>query len=171
VRCPNSQYDEDIESMNGRRAQRRENRRLRSSADSTIFHQKELELKTKMAVPLACSPSDKCAARHPTCFFPLKLDPHKDSSSYSASWFFKRRRRRRGVTTQVHKNSSSYKRERRKRDSHTTRVYNLSELVEPWLMNEFLHRVSGLFIAPNGKRDNYKRELKKGNEWHPRQSK
>jgi ferredoxin len=125
--------------MNERRAQRRGNGRLKSSPDSSIFRQKELELMNKMAAPLACSPCDKCAARYPTCLLLLKPGPHKDSSGYKASWIFKRRQRRKGVATLLHKNSSSYEREREERYSHTTRVYCLSELVAPWPMNEFLH--------------------------------
>jgi hypothetical protein len=116
---------------------------------------------TKMTVPFARSPSDKCAARHPTCLL-LKPGPHKDSSGYSASWIFIMRQRIRGAATLLHKNSSSYEKEREERSSHTTRVCNLFELVVPWLMNEFLHRSSGLFIALNGRSDNYKRELKRG---------
>jgi hypothetical protein len=55
------------------------------------------------------------------------------------------------------------KEKEKKETSHTTRVCNLSELVETWPMRvSLLHRASGLFIAPNGRRDNYKRELKKG---------
>jgi hypothetical protein len=121
---------------------------------------------------LARSSSDKYVARQPTLLLPLKPDPHKDSSSYSASWLFERRRRRRGITTQLHKHSFRYERERGKGNRHTKRVYNLSELVAPWLMSvSFLHRASGLFIALDGRRDNHKRELKRGNEGHPMQSK
>jgi hypothetical protein len=111
---PILECDEDIESE--RRTSRSGNKRLRSFPDSVIFRQKEPELMTKMAVPSACSSSNKCVARH------IKPDPHKDSSSYSASSLFGRRRRRRGVTTQLDKNSSSYERERGKGDNHTTRV-------------------------------------------------
>jgi hypothetical protein len=68
---------------------------------------------TKMAVLLARSSSDKCAARHPTFLFLPKSGPHKDSSSYNAPWIFKRRQRRRGVATLLHKNSSSYEGERK----------------------------------------------------------
>jgi hypothetical protein len=50
----------------------------------------------------------------------------------------------------------------KKGNNHTTRVYDLSELVAPWLMSvSFLYQASGLFIAPDGRRDNYKREFKK----------
>jgi hypothetical protein len=148
--------------MNERRSQRIGNGRLRSSPDSAIFRQKEPELMTKMAVPLARSSSDKYAARHPTCLFLPKPGPHKDSSGYNASWIFKRRQRR-GVVTLLHKDSCSYDGEQEERNNHTTRVCNLSELVETWLMRmSFLYRASGLFIAPNGKRDKYKRELNWG---------
>jgi hypothetical protein len=117
---------------------------------------------TKMVVPLACFSSDKCAAKHRTLLLPLKSVLHKDSSSYSTSWLFERRRRRRGVTVLLHKNSSSYGRERGKGNSHKTRVYDLSELVAPWPMSvSFLCQASSLFIAPNRRRDTYKRELKK----------
>jgi hypothetical protein len=44
---------------------------------------------TKVAIPLARSSFDKCVARHPTCFLPLKPDPHKDSSSYRPPSFLK----------------------------------------------------------------------------------
>ena len=115
-----------------------------------------------MAIPFARFSSDKCVARHPTCVLSPKPDPHKDSSSYGASWFFKRRRRRRGATTLLHKNSFSYEGEKEERNSHTTRACNVSELVETWPMRVgFLHRASGLFIASRYRRDNYKRELKK----------
>jgi hypothetical protein len=68
-----------------------------------------------------------------------------------------------GGTTQLHKNSSSYEEEKEEKDNHTTRSCNLSELVETWPMRvSFLHRASCLFIAPNGRRDNHRRELKKG---------
>jgi hypothetical protein len=117
--------------MNRRRTQQKGNGKLRSSPDSAIFHQRKPELMTKMAIPLARSSSDKCAARHPTCFLLLKLGPHKDSFGYSASWIFKRRQRRTGAATQLHKDSSSYEKEREERDNHTTRVCNLSELVAP----------------------------------------
>jgi hypothetical protein len=53
--------------------------------------------------------------------------------------------------------------EREERNSHPSRVCNLSELVETWPMRmSFLHQALDLFIAPNGRRDNYKREFKKG---------
>jgi hypothetical protein len=52
--------------------------------------------------------------------------------------------------------------ERKERNNHTTRVCNLSNLVETWPMRmNFLHRALDLFIAPNGKRDNYRREFKR----------
>jgi hypothetical protein len=128
---------------------RRGNGRLRSSQDSVIFHRKESKLMTKMVVALACSSSDKCVARHPTLVLPLKPVLHKDSSSYSTSWLFKRiRRRRRRVTTLLHKNSSSYERERGKGNSHTTWVYDLSDSTVPWSMGvSFLCQASSLFIA------------------------
>jgi hypothetical protein len=52
--------------------------------------------------------------------------------------------------------------EKEEKETTIQQESNLSELIAPWLMSEFLHRASGLFIAPNGRRDNYKRELKKG---------
>jgi hypothetical protein len=53
--------------------------------------------------------------------------------------------------------------EREERNSHTTRVCNLSELFDTWPMGvSSTHRASGLFIVRNGRRDNHKRELKKG---------
>jgi hypothetical protein len=75
----------------GERHTQRRNERLRSSPDSVIFHQKEPELMTKMAVTLARSSSDKCVARHHTYLLLSKPDSHKDSSGYDASWIFKRR--------------------------------------------------------------------------------
>jgi hypothetical protein len=118
---------------------------------------------TKMVVPLAHSSSDKCVARDPTFLLPLKPDPHKDSSVYSASWRFKWRQTTREIATLLHKNFSSYGRERRKRDNHITRAYDLSELDEPWLVSvSFPYQGSSLFIAPGSRRDNYKRELKRG---------
>jgi hypothetical protein len=75
----------------GDRHTRSGNERLRSSPDSAIFRQKEPELMTKMAVPLAHSSFDKSVARHPTYLLLSKTDPHKDSSAYDASWIFKRR--------------------------------------------------------------------------------
>jgi hypothetical protein len=68
---------------------RRGNRRLISSPDSAIFRQKEPKLMTKMVVPLACSSSEKCVARHPSYLLFSKLDPRKDSSGYDASWISK----------------------------------------------------------------------------------
>jgi hypothetical protein len=48
-------------------------------------------------------------------------------------------------------------------NNHTTRAYDLSELVETWSMRvSFPHQASGLFIATKYRRDNYKSELKKG---------
>jgi hypothetical protein len=45
-------------------------------------------------------------------------------------------------------------------------------LVETWQIRvSFLHRASCLFIASRCRRDNYKRELKKGNEEHRMHSK
>jgi hypothetical protein len=147
----------------GERHMRRGNRRLISSPDSAIFRQKEPKLMTKMAVPLACSSSEKCVARHPSYLLFSKLDPRKDSSGYDASWIFKRRRRRRGGTSQLHKNSSSYDNEKEEKNNHTTRACDLSELVETWPMTmSFFHQASGLFIASRYRRDNYKRKLKKG---------
>jgi hypothetical protein len=64
---------------------RRGNARLRSSPDSAIFRQKELQLMTKMVIPLARYSSDKCVAKHSTCLLPLEPGPHKDSSGYNAS--------------------------------------------------------------------------------------
>jgi hypothetical protein len=115
MHCPNSQCDEDIESI-GERHMRRGNGRLRSSPDSAIFRQKEPELMTKMVVPLTRSSSDKWVARHPTFLLFLKPDPHKDSSGYIDSWIFKRRQRRRGGATLLHKNSSRYERERKEKE-------------------------------------------------------
>jgi hypothetical protein len=52
---------------------------------------------------------------------------------------------------------------KKERNSHKARVCNLSELIETWPMRvSFVHRASGVLIAPNGRRDNYKMELKKG---------
>jgi hypothetical protein len=142
---------------------RRGSERLRSSPDSVIFHRKEPELMTKMAVPLERSSYDKCVERHPTYLLFSKPDSHKDFSGYDASWIFKRRQRRRGCTTQLHKNSSSYEEVERDKDNHTTRAWDLSEIIETWPMRMgFLYQASGLFIASRCKRDNYKRELKKG---------
>jgi hypothetical protein len=122
--------------MNERRTPRRGNRRLRSSLDSEIFRQKESELMTKIVIPLACSSSDKCAARHPTLLILLNLVLHKDSSSYCAFWLFERGRRGKCVATLLHKNSSSYEKGDGEGSSHTTRVYNLSGLViAPWSMS------------------------------------
>jgi hypothetical protein len=54
-------------------------------------------------------------------------------------------------------------REREERNNHTTRACNLSELVGTRPVRvSFIRRASGLFIAPSGRRDNYKKELKKG---------
>jgi hypothetical protein len=120
--CPNSQYDEDIESMNGRQTHAKRKWKIRASPDSVIFRWKEPELMTKTVVPLARSSSNKCVARHPTYFLLSKLDSHKDSSGYDASWILKRRRRRRGGTTQLHKNSSNYEEEKEEKNNHTTRA-------------------------------------------------
>jgi hypothetical protein len=149
--------------MNGRETHAKRIERLRSSPDSIIFRQKEPEFMTKMAILSARSSSDKCVARHPTCFLLSKPDSDKDSSGYDASWIFKRGRRRRGCATQLHKNSSSYEEEKEEKNNHTTRACDLSELVETCLMRvSFLHQASRLFLASRYIRDNYKRELKRG---------
>jgi hypothetical protein len=160
---PNFQCDEDIESMNGRETHAKRKRKIKIFTRFCNLPPEGAELMNKMVVPLARSSSDKCVARHPTCLLLSKPDSHKDSSSYDASWIFKRRQRRRGGTTQLHKNSSSYEEEKEEKNNHTTRAYDISELVETWPMRvSFLYRASSLFIASRCIRDNYKRELKKG---------
>jgi hypothetical protein len=147
----------------GERHTRRGNRRLRSSPDFAIFCQKEPELMTKMVVLLVRSSSDKCVARHPTCLLPLEPSFTRILLDMMPLGFSKGDKEEEGALHYFTIILLAIEGEREGGNSHTTRVCNLSELVETWPMRvSVTHRASGLFIILNGRRDNHKRELKKG---------